>query len=366
MFLPVLLIRDHGWAAWLVFAIPNVLGAAAMGRVVRGAAHARAIRIAHRPMIALFSAATISFQAFFAAGLVLRASQNEKPWWPVSAFFVGLLVANLDLSRKHKDPWSGLVVWLGSLGLCSWAWWVLTAGGQAALPAPAGVTWEAGQLGTIPIAGLGLVCMFGFLACPYLDATFLRAREATGDQGGRTFTAGFLVFFLPMILLTAGYAGLAWELSTTAGLLVGCHIALQLAYTTQAHAEELRHGAPPIGAAWVSPVAIVCGVAVALATVRFGGADGFEPVYRVFMGLYGLWFPAYVVGCMSASWGNPRPPSGKALMLWAGSCVAAAPFLWVAFLQQGMNWAVVGVLIAACGAAAARRVTRAGLGTVTP
>ena len=31
MFLPILLIRDFGPAAWFVFAIPNVVGAAVMG-----------------------------------------------------------------------------------------------------------------------------------------------------------------------------------------------------------------------------------------------------------------------------------------------------------------------------------------------
>lgn len=366
MFLPVLLIRDHGWAAWAIFAIPNVLGAAAMGRAVRGSAHARALRDAHRPMIVTFSAVTIAFQAFFASGLVLRASRDENPWWPVAAFFVGLLVANIDLSRREKDPWSGLLVWFGSLGLCGTAWWMLTSGGQSPLPVPAGVSWESGQLGPVPIAGLGLVCLFGFLACPYLDATFLHAREAAGSMGGRTFAAGFLVFFLSMILLTAGYAGLPWSLGTTAGVLVACHIALQLAYTIQAHAEELRRGARPLGPVWISPVAVVFGAGAALATAHFGGADGFEPMYRVFMGFYGLWFPAYVIGCMSPTWSAPRAPGPKAIGLWVASCLAALPFLWVAFLQQGMNWAIVGVLVALCGSAGARWVIRGGTGTARP
>ncbi|MBV8780683.1 MAG: hypothetical protein JO353_04735, partial [Phycisphaerae bacterium] len=31
MYLPVLLVRDYGFWGWVVFAIPNVVGAAAMG-----------------------------------------------------------------------------------------------------------------------------------------------------------------------------------------------------------------------------------------------------------------------------------------------------------------------------------------------
>ena len=37
MFLPVLLVRDYGVWGWIVFAVPNVLGAAAMGWVLRSA-----------------------------------------------------------------------------------------------------------------------------------------------------------------------------------------------------------------------------------------------------------------------------------------------------------------------------------------
>src|SRR3954471_24793497 len=36
MFLPVLLIRDYGPSMWWAFAVPNVIGAAAMGWILRG------------------------------------------------------------------------------------------------------------------------------------------------------------------------------------------------------------------------------------------------------------------------------------------------------------------------------------------
>lgn len=360
MFLPVLLIRDHGWAAWFLFAIPNVLGAAAMGRAVRSSGHARALREAHRPMVVAFSAVTIAFQAFFAASLTMAATRDGRPWWPAAAFLVGLLLANLDLSRKPREPWSGFVAWIGSIALCGTAWWLATSGGDKPLPTPAGVEWASGQLGVTPVAGLGLVCLFGFLACPYLDATFLRAREEAGPVGGRTFAVGFIVFFLAMIVLTAGYAWLPWEVTTTVGILVACHIALQLGYTIQVHAEELRNGERPLAPVWVGPLSVVLGVLIAVGVAKFGwrgdegGGGSFEPAYRVFMGFYGLWFPAYVVGCMSGSWSKPEKPNGRMLAIWVASCVAALPFYVVAFLQNGMNWAVAGVVIAAAGALGAR------------
>src|SRR3954467_4391659 len=65
MFLPVLLIRDYGAWAWVVFAVPNVIGAAAMGWVLRDG-DSEKLTGAHRPMIAGFSFITATFQLFFA------------------------------------------------------------------------------------------------------------------------------------------------------------------------------------------------------------------------------------------------------------------------------------------------------------
>ena len=62
MYLPVLLIRDFGWAGWLAFAVPNVLGAAAMGWILRSPAAAMRLAGEHPQAVRLFSTVTVSFQ----------------------------------------------------------------------------------------------------------------------------------------------------------------------------------------------------------------------------------------------------------------------------------------------------------------
>src|SRR5215216_6488221 len=65
MFLPVLLVRDYGIWAWVIFAIPNVVGAAAMGWVLKDY-DSQAIVAAHGHAIKAFSLVTATFQLFFA------------------------------------------------------------------------------------------------------------------------------------------------------------------------------------------------------------------------------------------------------------------------------------------------------------
>src|SRR5437764_7722716 len=66
MFLPVLLVRDYGVWGWVAFAVPNVLGAAAVGWTYRTAAHSEKTVAAHFPAMWLFSFVTAAFQIFFA------------------------------------------------------------------------------------------------------------------------------------------------------------------------------------------------------------------------------------------------------------------------------------------------------------
>src|SRR5438552_18566223 len=66
MFLPVLLVRDYGVWGWIVFAIPNFLGAAAMGWVIRSREQSQKITATHKHAMIVFSFVTAAFQWFFA------------------------------------------------------------------------------------------------------------------------------------------------------------------------------------------------------------------------------------------------------------------------------------------------------------
>src|SRR5688572_21066280 len=74
MFLPVLLVRDYGAWAWLVFAVPNVIGAAAMGWVLRDAAASERFVQRHAVAGYAFSVVTIAFHVFFAMWMIQRIS----------------------------------------------------------------------------------------------------------------------------------------------------------------------------------------------------------------------------------------------------------------------------------------------------
>jgi hypothetical protein len=65
MFLPVLLVRDMGMAGFIIFAVPNVLGAAAMGWVLAQPLASHAFVRRHLPVCRAFSFVTIGFQLSF-------------------------------------------------------------------------------------------------------------------------------------------------------------------------------------------------------------------------------------------------------------------------------------------------------------
>src|SRR4051812_39516970 len=74
MYLPVLMVRDFGVWAWVVFAVPNVIGAAAMAWTLSSPEASARLVEAHRTACRWFSWITITFQLFFAAWFVRKIS----------------------------------------------------------------------------------------------------------------------------------------------------------------------------------------------------------------------------------------------------------------------------------------------------
>src|SRR5678815_2030036 len=58
MFLPVLLVREYGIWAWVIFAIPNCVGAAAMGWTLRTREQSLAMVQSHAAACRIFSLVT--------------------------------------------------------------------------------------------------------------------------------------------------------------------------------------------------------------------------------------------------------------------------------------------------------------------
>ncbi len=358
MFLPMLLLRDSGWWGYAAFAIPNVIGAGAMGWVLRRPSQSTRALGTHRLAIAVFGIVTVAFHAFFFGWIVssLTSAVGEVPFetragWLLPVGAATLLVAGLVAVRAVGPRLSACIVW----GISCVVGVLLVRNGLldvtrtlARAADPAGVPF------------LAAACAFGFACCPYLDATFHRARASTGTRGGRiAFTVGFGLLFLTMILVTIVYAGFVHDavmpgpMGTLALPIAGAllvHLMLQSAFTISVHARELASSLRV-------PLRMFALGCVVIALVAFAAGPrttGVAPTvgelgYKLFMSCYGLIFPAYVWVCMipgrDGHAGIAEAAGQRKLVILLIASAMAAPFYWVGWVDGRAAWLVPGVAI---------------------
>lgn len=347
MFLPVLLVRDFGIWGFVVFAVPNVVGAGGMGWVLKDASAALAVLRVHANAVRAFSEATWAFHLFFFVWL-LRSNENMS--WKTLAVVVGIAIGGalvLYRLQSPRRPWmSFAVTWLASAGVFAW----LAVRGDLRLPdAP-------GPLDSAHLTWLAPVCAFGFLLCPYLDVTFLHARASQSRPAARSsFSLGFGVLFSVMILFTLLYAGvfaqggnpiLFANAKGIAAALVMFHMVQQIAFTNVVHgtASRERLKLAETGArrgAVAGLLIVLCSAWLGFGrTFTISGLTAGEVVYRAFMSFYGLVFPAYVWLCMiplRGEQGTQRPTRIK-LTLVAVAVSLAAPCFWMGFIERQTWW----------------------------
>ncbi len=399
MFLPVLLLRDFGPWSFAAFAIPNIVGAALMGFVLRDGLSERLVE-RHAIACRVFSIVTIAFNACFGVWLVLGPVAAR---WSLAAAIVFVGVMWLMSMRPRAPLVAALCVWVLSL-ICAYQLWQFEALDAPRFFAQTPLVGSSAPPGNL--AALAPVLLLGFLLCPYLDLTFHRARQALSARASRwAFALGFGVVFASMIALTPLYAwlflapndsgGLSVSMPmfaalgseraaalTLAGIPLVVHLCAQLCFTIFAHAHQLddagglRSSTPDPHAADTRPRSWELGVlllflsAVAvvvfapalppLADIRFAPA---EVVYRLFMAFYGLVAPAYVLICVipyrRAARDASLPASTSADLtrakLWccAAAIVLAAPLYTGGFLFD-VTWMLpvgVGVILAGRGVA---------------
>lgn len=352
MFLPILLVRDFGVGGYLCFAIPNVLGAAAMGFVLKRPGDSERLMERHRPVIRLFSLITICFHLAWLMLVVFPLGQQMGQY---SLGIPTLLLFTFAFAMAG-GPRSAMGVYLVSLA----AGFVLLSDGVSVTLTPEEVASAAGlRLPVEHLLGLAPACIFGFLLCPYLDATFHRARQALDPRGAKVaFALGFGVFFFSMIVLTLVYApvftprteGLRPSDVSNAGvsdraifwLLV--HLCVQASFTIGVHLRELMR--LPEGATRQSGLAKFAIAAIfitAMMTLSRTIANRPPPSladpagdglswYRIFMGAYALFFPAYVWLCMIPTRG--REPTMVHIRVWLIACAAASPLMYIGFVER--------------------------------
>jgi len=342
MFLPVLLVRDYGVSGWIVFALPNVVGAAAMGWVLAGQSSSPAFVALHRWAAVMFSIVTLAFHAYFVSA-VLGPLFGYWTTLPCAGLVAGLALLLRGIKGSNLVVAGGvLMASLVALGLTISMSTIEAMGiePRIAISLTRSVLWLA------PIS------CFGFFLCPYLDLTFHRARQANTAAAARmVFAFGFGSLFLLMILFTLIYTQPLCQLMATghiprgrAGLLlwiVLAHLLGQSAYTMVLHWREL---APLNLRKWRKADWALIGL-IALTAVMAGGADrllrGLCPAsgecgYRFFMVFYGLLFPTYVYLCAIPDRRGAVGPTRKKLALLGIVVVLCLPLYWMAFLRGQM------------------------------
>ncbi len=353
MFLPVLLVRDFGLWGWIAFAVPNVIGAASVGWIMKSPRKSAELTLSHPKAVGLFTIVTLAFQSFTLAWLTVAIMGGTVGALvtaaAVSIAFVGLKV------RPGQLVFAALLVWLASMSVA------VTLFFSQWLTIPA-VAMDA----PIQILGLTAVLALGFLTCPFLDVSLHAARQAAGDRAKLVFGLGYGLFFLALILLTLGYAvrlpGLMLArfdgVNGIAAMLIAVHLAVQVAFTNAAHLSSLRQlviaadgAADSVRPMWLwLPMLLVIAavgwaIAVQVPTVTATGEDaifslsnlqifGYEPAefaYRGFLSFYGLIFPAYILLVMLG---------GASMRAFFVTGTLAAPFLALASFGGARGWSI--------------------------
>ncbi len=371
MFLPVLLVRDYGVWGFVVFAVPNVVGAGAMGWVLRSCGAAERIVGGHRWAVRRFTWITIVFHFFFLGWL---AAVIVPEVWLATGFDRHTMLLLLALGSGVATI-AALVAW-GKITLASIVMWIVSVvtgtlvmrlGAWDDLTHVRNAAMFRSFRGT-DLAMLAPACVFGFALCPYLDATFLNARRELNHTASKVaFGLGFGVLFLLMILITLGYSATvrpalvpipSGGLAPRIVIALFSHIVLQAVFTIAVHTRAVTSG-DRSSRRFIPITAIVC-AALAFSGYHTGDYNyknmmlG-EVIYRIFMSFYGLVFPAYVWICMIPTRSGESSTSRHAglggrvgrvkLVVWLACIVMAAPCYWMGFIERETAWLVPGLLV---------------------
>ena len=154
--------------------------------------------------------------------------------------------------------------------------------------------------------------------------------------------SGFGVFFLIILLFTFWYARLLQPgtlslhvLSRKLAWIIAGHMMLQSAFTIAVHTRAVA--SEPIARRFELRASFLLAIAIVFLIGTEGARPGFgrhllgEDVYRMFMGFYGLIFPAYVWICMIPSRRSPGGATSQKLRGLVIAVAIAGPMFWLGF-----------------------------------
>lgn len=356
MFLPVLLVRDFGLTGLIIFAVPNVLGAAAMGWVLARPGASEAFIERHALACRAFSIITIAFQISFLVWMVGLFGLSANVTMLVLLASVGLIAA--AAMTPKADPWLAC----GIIALSLWTLVRVAIGGdEPAMPRASLIS--PGSLDARGLLWLTPVVIFGFSLCPYLDLTFHRARQAVpGQAGTAAFTLGFGVLFAAMLVLTLLFVPMFLGRSDGGAVrlpvsMIAAHIAVQALATIHFHARHLPRITDPgparARAARLLAVLVVLVIAFAPAFLAsrpaIHGLSPGEAFYRGMMVFFGLIFPAYVWLCAIPTRDGHAGLAGRQgrikAIIFIVAIVAALPVYYLGFLARDSIYLVPGLAV---------------------
>lgn len=358
MYLPVLLIEDFGWPGWIAFVVPNVIGAASVGFLLRSRAACDRFLREHRIAIALFGVATLCLHGYFLGGvhgmfgIGEAVGRSAAEQWAITIAIALLPIGIGWLGVRARGSILPRLAWLAlALSIV-----VLTLGWRTSNGATFTMPPASGAYPPLQLAGLAPALALGFLTCPFLDASLLRIRRSF-DDARIPFAVGFCVPFLGLVTMTALYAQGMLGIGVLSWYVLA-HIAVQSCFTIAAHMREMPELLPVrgvasgrTGVALLLGLVVLCSIAGAV-TLRAGG---FDLGYTVLLSLYALPFPAYVwIVCLG--WGRPMKP--RLVALGAALVLATPLFVYGALLEHWM-WLIPGVAVVLVAPLVARLITPA-------
>lgn len=335
MWLPLVLMTQYGWPGFWLFAIPNVLGCAGMGYLIRSRQQSERLVVLHRGPMRWFSVATIAYQLFFLAfifggrGWMPSVLDGTLPGLvvPLIAFAIALAMSWLPWKAW---PWLGALVFLATMG--SWI-----ASGN-------GFSEDIGWSGTEPeleLWPLAPIIILGFIACPWLDPTFHRARQlAPSRHAFGVFGICFFVVLLFVATYFRFYSFETWDL-------VLPFLFYQATFTISVHMREIRllEANDGWGSTSLLTTISLLGVAIGFLiwmTCCFDIARAWlDDTYLRFLGLYGLVFPAWILAFML---GNARRDTLTISLLVIGLLIAM-PMAELGMIHDTRWWLLPPVIV---------------------
>ena len=347
MIFPALLLRDYALPGWVVFAVPNVLGAAAMGVVLYKPERSAKIVVNHRKACQAFTIITVAYHLFVIAWLFSRLFGLGAI--PMVVVAIGIC-ATLGMRNKR----SAMLFVAAGVALLSWGCFSYAVRMQGAWDFADWVipNGDVTRLDRIDLLLFAPCALLGFAFCPYLDLTFHRARYSTSPgTGAAAFIFGFGIVFCSMIVFSICYGGQLInfiagdpdaELAGYWLVVLAIHLSMQVGFTITVHVRESLEDKKANTAllAAAGGLAILLGLTTRLDALPThpitGNLTWGEAGYRGFLLFYGTALPGYVWLIMIPRLRGSLSITGDRArrVIYVATCVSTYIFGWIAMVQD--------------------------------